>query len=46
VYKNYLGENFSELPQASAIPLECDSEDKRTGSSTILNINNDNQSMI
>ena len=48
LYKNYLGEKASELPQASLLyPLNVTPEDKKEPVvRTILNINDDNQSMI
>ena len=48
LYKNYLGEKASELPQASLLyPLNVTPEDKKEPVvRTILNIDNDNQSMI
>ncbi|MFV8360441.1 FIST signal transduction protein [Flavobacterium sp. LS1P3] len=48
LYKNYLGEKASELPQASLLyPLNVTPEDKKEPVvRTILNINNDDQSMI
>lgn len=48
LYKNYLGNKASELPQASLLyPLNVTPEGKKEPVvRTILNINNDNQSMI
>lgn len=48
LYKNYLGDKASELPQASLLyPLNVTPEDKKEPVvRTILNINNDHQSMI
>ncbi|MFV8366966.1 FIST signal transduction protein [Flavobacterium sp. XS1P27] len=48
LYKNYLGEKARELPQASLLyPLNVTPEDKNEPVvRTILNIDNDNQSMI
>lgn len=48
LYKNYLGDKASELPQASLLyPLNVTPQDKKEPVvRTILNINNDHQSMI
>ena len=48
LYKNYLGEKARQLPQASLLyPLNVTPEDKKEPVvRTILNINDDNQSMI
>jgi hypothetical protein len=48
LYKKYLGDKASELPQASLLyPLNVTPEDKKEPVvRTILNINNDDQSMI
>lgn len=48
LYKNYLGDKASELPQASLLyPLNVTPKDKKEPVvRTILNIDNDNQSMI
>lgn len=48
LYKNYLGDKASELPKSSLLyPLNVTPKDKKEPVvRTILNINNDNQSMI